>query len=417
MNNFHWVDDELYCENVALAEVARRYGTPVYVYSKAGILTNIELFLGAFESVDAQICYSVKANGNLSLLRLMAAKGIGADIVSGGELFRALKAGIAPQKIVYSGVGKTDEELRFALKTGIGMFNVESEPELLALAAIAEEVGIIAPIALRVNPDIDGKTHRFTTTAKKENKFGIPLSRVIELYKKAHGLSYINPIGIDVHLGSPILSLEPYQQALDVVGDLVAQLRAVGIAIHVLDIGGGFGIIYKDEKPFTPIQFSQLVLPTLERLQCRLIIEPGRFIVGNAGVLVTKVTYVKETDAKLFYICDAGMNDLIRPPLYGSYHDIAPLRRSKQSETVTADIVGPICESSDFFAQNRVIEKQQRSALLAVKSAGAYGFSMSSQYNARPRACEALVDGASFSCIRKRESYEDLVRQEIDLPA
>jgi diaminopimelate decarboxylase len=342
----------------------------------------------------------------------MARKGVGADIVSGGELFRALHAGIDPKKIVFSGAGKTDEELSYALKTGIRMFNVESEPELEALSAIAESLGIIAPIALRVNPDIDAGTHHYTTTAKKENKFGLPFTVAARVYKKAHSLPYINPIGIDVHLGSPILSLEPYKKALELLSGLILELRAEGVAIHTLDIGGGYGIVYNDEKPFTPIQFAQIITPYLDRLKCDCIIEPGRFIVANSGVLLTKITYVKKTDAKLFYICDAGMNDLIRPALYGSYHGIVPVVLPANAEMTVADVVGPICESSDFFAKDRPIEFLAPHSYLAIKGAGAYGFSMSSQYNSRPRPCEALVDGASYSCIRRRETYDDLISHE-----
>jgi diaminopimelate decarboxylase len=412
VNNFHRMGNELFCENVALSSLIKEYGTPAYVYSKASIQNNLELLLGAFESVNSQICFSVKSNSNISILKLMAQKGVGADIVSGGELFRAVQAGIAPNKIVYSGVGKTAEELRYALKTGIRMFNVESEPELESLSAIAESMGIIAPVALRVNPDIDAETHRFTTTAKKENKFGLPFDTAIDIYKKAYNLPNINPVGIDVHLGSPILSLEPYKKALELLSGIIIKLKEAGIVISTIDIGGGFGITYKDEKPFTPIQIANLIVPYLKSLQCNCIIEPGRFIVGNSGVLLTTITYIKKTDSKLFYICDAGMNDLIRPPLYGSFHDITPVIMPHNVEMTVADIVGPICESADFFAKDRPIELLKQQAHLAVKSAGAYGFSMSSQYNSRPRACEILVDGSSHSCIRKRETYKDLISQE-----
>jgi diaminopimelate decarboxylase len=413
MVNFHRVGQELYCEQVPLGAIARDHGTPSYVYSKASICNNIELLQGAFESLNVNICYSVKANSNLSILRLMSEKGIGADIVSGGELFRAVRAGFDPKKIVFAGTGKTSAELQFALKTGIGMFNVESEAELFALSECAQAADAIAPVSLRVNPDIDAKTHRFTTTARKENKFGIPASSALELYKKANSLPNINPVGIDVHLGSPVLSLDPYRQALDVISGLYADLKKCGINVHTIDLGGGFGIIYHNETPFTPIQFAALLTPYVEKLKCNVIVEPGRFIVGNSGVLLTTITYVKKTDTKLFYICDAGMNDLIRPPLYGSYHEISPVvSNNTPQQQVTADIVGPICESSDFFAKDRPIELLPRHSVLAVKSAGAYGFSMSSNYNSRPRPCEVLVDGAVVSVIRKRETFEDLVRGE-----
>ncbi len=412
MINFHHVGKELYCEQVPLGDIVRNVGTPVYVYSKTSICNNIEVLQGAFESLNVRICYSVKANSNLSILRLMAGKGIGADIVSGGELFRAVRAGLDPKKFVFAGVGKTPAELRFALKTGIGMFNVESEAELFALSECAKSVDAIAPISLRINPDIDAKAHHFTTTAKKENKFGIPSSSALELYKKANSLPNINPVGIDVHLGSPVLSLEPYRRSLDVISVLYADLKKNGINVHTIDLGGGFGIVYHDETPFTPIQFAALLTPYVEKLKCNIIIEPGRFIVGNSGILLTTITYIKKTEAKLFYICDAGMNDLIRPPLYGSYHEITPVARPDNPQQVTADIVGPICESSDFFAKDRTIELLPHQSVLAIKSAGAYGFSMSSNYNSRPRPCEVLVDGATFSVIRKRETFEDLVRGE-----
>jgi diaminopimelate decarboxylase len=419
MINFHHVGEELYCEQVPLARIVREAGTPAYVYSKASIVNNIELLQGAFESLNVAICFSVKANSNLSILRLIAEKGVGADIVSGGELFRVLRAGFDPKKIVFAGAGKTSEELRFALKSGIAMFNVESEAELFALSECAKSVDAIAPVALRINPDIDAKTHHFTTTARKENKFGIPSSHALEIYRKANSLPNINPVGIDVHLGSPVLSLDPYRQALDVISALYADLKSCGINVHTIDLGGGFGIVYDKETPFTPIQFAGLLTPYVEKLKCNFVIEPGRFIVGNSAVLLTTVTYVKQTDTKLFYICDAGMNDLIRPPLYGSYHEITPVLKPAgnadaggEAPRVIADIVGPICESSDFFAKDRSIEQLPQHSVLAIRSAGAYGFSMSSNYNSRPRPCELLVDGASYSTIRKRETFQDLVRGE-----
>jgi diaminopimelate decarboxylase len=412
MINFHLMGEELYCEKVSLSALAREFGTPAYVYSKASIINNIELLLGAFESLNVQICFSVKSNSNLSILRLMAPKGIGADIVSGGELFRALKAGIVPKKIVYSGVGKTAGELRYALKNGIGMFNVESEAELYALSDIARSLDTIALVSLRINPDIDANTHHHTATGKKENKFGIPAPQALDVYKKANSLPHLNPVGVAVHLGSPILSLEPYRQALDILGGLYTQLRSLGINVHTIDVGGGFGIVYKDETPFTPIQFAGLLAPYAEKLACNFIVEPGRFVVGNAGVLLTAVTYVKQTRNRLFYICDAGMNDLIRPPFYDAYHSIVPVVQPKNPRPAVADIVGPVCESSDFFAKDRTIDKLEQGSLIAIRSAGAYSFSMSSNYNSRPRPCEILVDGSTYTVIRRRETYEDLIRHE-----
>jgi diaminopimelate decarboxylase len=413
MTNFHRKGDELWCEGISLAAIARDVGTPAYIYSKSSIVNNVELLQGAFESLDVKICYSVKSNSNLAILRLMSSKGLGADIVSGGELFRALKAGIDPKKIVFSGVGKTTSEIILAIKAGIGMFNVESEPELHAISNVAKSLDAIAPISLRVNPDIDAKTHQFTTTAKKENKFGIPIASALDVYKAANSLPNINPVGIDVHLGSPILTLDPYQKALAALADLHARLHAIGIPIHTIDIGGGFGIVYKDEVPFTPIQFAAVLAPYAERLTCNFVVEPGRFVVGNAGILVTTITYLKETPSKLFYICDAGMNDLIRPPLYNAYHEVVPVVQRANAPRVSADIVGPICESSDFFAKERDIGSVRQGELLAIRSAGAYGFSMASNYNSRPRPAEVLVDGSSYTVIRKRESFEDLIRGEM----
>ncbi|HUI92656.1 MAG TPA: diaminopimelate decarboxylase [Chitinivibrionales bacterium] len=412
MVNFHLVGEELYCESVPLSALAREFGTPAYVYSKASIINSIELLLGAFESLDVQICFSVKSNSNLSILRLMAQKGLGADIVSGGELFRALKAGIPPEKIVYSGVGKTAEEIRYALKSGIAIFNVESEEELYSLSDIAHSLDVIAPVSLRINPDIDANTHHHTTTAKKENKFGIPAQQAVDLYKRMNSLPHLNPVGIDVHLGSPILSLEPYRQALDVLGDIFTQLHGLGINLHTIDIGGGFGIVYNRETPFTPIQFAGLLAPYAAKLACNFIVEPGRFIVGNSGVLMATVIYVKQARSKLFYICDAGMNDLIRPPFYDAYHAIVPVVQYKDAPQSVADIVGPVCESSDFFAKARTIDKLEKGSLIAIRSAGAYSFSMASNYNSRPRPCEILVDGSHYSVIRRRETYQDLVSLE-----
>jgi len=412
MDTFHRVNGILHCEQVPLSAVIRQHGTPAYVYSKKSIVRNVDLFRGAFEGIDAQICFSVKSNSNMAILRLLALQGAGADIVSGGELFRALKAGIEPSKIVYSGVGKTAQEIRYALESGIGMLNIESEPELETISEIARSMGKIAPVAVRVNPDIDANTHHYTTTGKKENKFGISYSRIADLYSRINALSHVRPIGIDVHLGSPIYSLDPYRRALERLDTLIIALRNAGIAIHTLDIGGGYPIIYDQETPFTPLQFAEMVIPFIKKHGMRLIIEPGRFIVGNSGALLTTITYVKQSYDKTFYICDAGMNDLIRPALYGSFHRIEPVCAPVGARMIAADIVGPICESSDFFAKDRQIPEMAAQSHLAILSAGAYGFAMSSNYNSRPRACEILVDDASFTAIRARETYDDLVRQE-----
>jgi len=412
MDNFHRVNELLHCEKVPLASVIRQEGTPTYVYSKKSIVRNFDLFRGAFESIDAQICFSVKSNSAIGILNLLALQGAGADIVSGGELFRALKAGMDPSKIVYSGVGKTGREIRYALESGIGMFNVESVPELETINEIARNMGKIAPVAVRVNPDIDANTHHFTTTGTKENKFGIAYSRIADLYAHINALGHVRPIGVDVHLGSPIYSLDPYRRALERLDPLIHALHGAGIAIHTLDIGGGYPIMYDQEATFTPLQFAEMIIPFVKKHAMRLIIEPGRFIVGNGGALLTTITYVKQSYDKTFYICDAGMNDLIRPALYGSFHRIEPVCAPAGARMIVADVVGPICESSDFFAKDRQVPEMAEGSHLAILSAGAYGFSMSSNYNSRPRACEVLVDDASFSVIRARESYDDLLRGE-----
>lgn len=412
MENFHRIDGVLYCEDVNLAELVVETGTPAYVYSRNSMINSLELFLGAFEKIDLQVSFSVKSNSNIALLQMLGKHGSGADIVSGGELYRALKAGIAPEKIVYSGVGKTEDEIRYAIESGIGMFNIESEPEIYAIASCAERLGKIAPVAFRVNPDVDAKTHHHTTTGKKENKFGVPYYQVIELYMKANGMQHVRPIGIDVHLGSPIYILEPFLQALERLDGLISQLHAQGIDVHALDMGGGYAIVYNDEKPFTPLQFADVITPFVKKHRMRLIIEPGRSIVGNGGILLTKLVYVKRSYDKTFYICDAGMNDLIRPAFYGSFHRIQPVVLPPDAAMIKADIVGPICESSDCFAKDREMPEMAAGEYLAIMSAGAYGFSMSSNYNSRPRACEVLVDGSSHAIIRARESYEDLIRGE-----
>ncbi|MBD3321504.1 MAG: diaminopimelate decarboxylase [Chitinivibrionales bacterium] len=412
MNNFHWESNRLFCENVPLSDLAGEYGTPSFIYSTAAICNRIELLQGALESFDCTICFSVKSNSNLSILQCAASRGIGADIVSGGELFRALKAGIPPGSIVFSGVGKTVRELEYALASSIRMFNVESESELHLLSSIAERMGKIAPVALRINPDVDARTHQFTTTGKKGNKFGIPFTDVERIYTYATELPNIQPLGIDVHLGSPITSLEPYREALDVLSGLIINLRANGIAIETLDLGGGFGITYSDEKPFTPVQFADLIRPYIDKLDCRLIVEPGRYIMGNSAVLLTRITYVKKSYGKTFYICDAGMNDCIRPPLYDAYHAITPVEKTGTAPAEPVDIVGPICESSDFLAKGREMPVAHAGDILAVMSCGAYCFTMASNYNSRPRACEILVNGDSSRVIRERETWEDLVRGE-----
>ncbi len=413
MDTFHYVDGELCCEETPLREVVRRCGTPAYVYSERHIVNRLELLRGSLEAVDHLVCFSVKSNSNRAVLGIMARESTGADIVSGGELYRALAAGIDPRKIVFSGVGKTAAEIRYGLESDILMFNVESEPELEAIEQTAGQLRTIAPVAFRINPDVDAHTHRHTTTGKKETKFGVPLSRAHSLYRKAAELPHVSPIGIDVHLGSPILSLEPYRAALEILSELIDTLAADGIRIRILDIGGGLGIRYHREEPVTPMQFARLILPYTQRKGLRLIVEPGRFVVGNAGALLTTVTYVKGTEDKMFYVCDAAMNDLFRPAFYEAYHSIVPLRRPDESPgTLPVDVVGPVCETSDTFAKAREMPPVAPGDAIAILSAGAYGFTMASQYNSRPRPCEVMVQGKEFSVVRRRETFEDLVRGE-----
>ncbi len=413
MNSFHRHGDALRCEECPLADLAEIYGTPLYVYSMAALEENFNAYRDAFSPADPLICYSVKSNGNLAVLRAMAGLGAGADIVSGGELFRALTAGIDPGRIVYSGAGKRADELRMALDAGIRMFNVESEPELLLLSRIAASAGKTADISLRINPDIDSGTHRYTATGGKETKFGVPEADAPALYRKAASLPGINPTGIDVHLGSQITDIAPYRLAMERLVALAETLRASGIDCRVLDIGGGAGISYNGEKTVTPADLAGVAIPAAESAGCALVLEPGRSIAGNAGILLTRITHVKRGAGKTFYICDAGMNDLMRPPLYGSYHRIEPVADDGGGAVITADIVGPVCETADFLALGRAIPECREGELLAVMDAGAYGFSMSSNYNARPRAAEVMVSGRKHRFVRSRETYDDLVRNEM----
>jgi diaminopimelate decarboxylase len=379
-----------------------------------------QVFDQAFAKVPHIVCFSVKANSNLALLRTFAKEGSGFDIVSGGELFRALKAGGDPKKIVFSGVGKKQDEIEYALRSEILMFNVESEDELVALNDIARGLGKKAPISLRINPDVDPQTHPYISTGMKKAKFGVEIKKSVEAYKKAASLPNVDVVGVDCHIGSQLTSLSPFVDALARVREyldrlLVGSLQKEGAQIRYLDLGGGLGINYNDETPPQPDEYARAIIDGLEGLDITLILEPGRVIVGNAGILVTEVQYVKENDAKRFVIVDGGMNDLIRPALYGSYQAIQPVLKT-EAETIIADIVGPICESGDFFAQDREIGRPQRGDLLAVMSAGAYGFTMASNYNSHPKAPEILVDGDKYYIVRKRESLEDLINGEV-IPA
>ena len=420
MNHFEYRNGEMFAEQVPLKRIAQEVGTPAYVYSLATLKRHFKVFDQAFATVRHIVCFSVKANSNLALLRVFAKEGSGFDIVSGGELFRALKVGADPKKIVFSGVGKKKEEIEYALKAGILMFNVESEEELFALNEIAAGIGKKAPISLRVNPDVDPQTHPYISTGMKKAKFGVDIKKSLETYKKAVSLRNVDVVGVDCHIGSQLTSVTPFVDALAKVREyldrvLAGELKKEGAQIRYLDLGGGLGINYHDETPPLPDEYARAIIQGLEGLDVTLILEPGRVIVGNAGILLTEVQYLKETETKKFVIVDGGMNDLIRPALYGSYQAIQPVVQTNADKMI-ADVVGPICESGDFFAKDREIARPRRGDLLAVMSAGAYGFTMASNYNSHPKPPEVLVDGDRYYIVRKRESMDDLINGEM-IPA
>jgi diaminopimelate decarboxylase len=412
MHDFKYKNGELYCEGVPVRTVAQRVGTPFYLYSSNTLSNHFRAFDSAFAGVEHVICFALKSNSNGAVLRLLGREGAGADIVSGGELFRALRAGIDPQRIVYAGVGKRRDEIEYALKVGILMFNVESGEELLALDRAAKEMHTVARIALRVNPDIDPKTHAYISTGLKENKFGIPIDQALEFYQTAKSLANLEVVGVHQHIGSQITEVQPFVDALEKLVGFVNELKSAGIGIQYINIGGGLGIPYKDETPPLPKDLAQAIRPLLKNCGCTIVMEPGRAIVGNAGILVTSALYHKDGGAKRFLIVDAGMNDLIRPSLYEAYHDIRPVVEPANAADAVFDVVGPICESGDFLAKNRTMPEIQQGELLAVMSAGAYGFSMSSNYNSRPRAAEVLVRGNDYYVVRERETYTDLINGE-----
>jgi diaminopimelate decarboxylase len=411
----------LCCEDVPLAELAARYGTPLYVYSRAKLVQEFEAVRRAFAAVEPVICYSVKANGNLTLLHVLSEAGCNFDVVSGGELFRVQQAGGDTGKVCFAGVGKTDEEIRFALAARILMFNVESEPELDAISTIAAQQGVVAPVALRLNPDIDARTHDKTTTGKKGNKFGVDIARGAALADKVLADAHLELRGIHMHLGSPINSVEPYERAAEKAVEVVRQLRSRGHQTNWINLGGGFGLDYQEGQAPAYADYAAVIVPRIQEAGCRLALEPGRCIVGNAGVLVSRILYVKQESGKTFVIQDGAMNDLVRPAMYDSFHAIwpvateVPLPRNYLTEIEgcrPVDVVGPVCESGDYFAKGRFLPPVERGDLLCTFSAGAYGMAMSSNYNARPRAAEVLVSGASHRLIRRRETWEDLVAAE-----
>jgi diaminopimelate decarboxylase len=415
-SHFPYRHGALCCESVPLRALAEAVGTPTYVYSTAALRESYAAYDAAFAGVDHVICYAVKANGNLGLLSVLARAGAGADIVTGGELFRALRAGIPGSKIVFSGVGKSREEMREALKAEILMFNVESASELGVLDEVAREMGVRAPVSLRVNPDVDPQTHPYIATGLRSAKFGIPYAEALATYERAAAMPGLRVVGVDMHIGSQLIKAAPLGDAVGRIAALVKQLRERRIEITTVDVGGGLGIRYREETPPTHAEYAALLLPALKELGVRVVLEPGRSIVGNAGALLTRVLYRKTTPDKTFVVVDAAMNDLIRPSFYDAYHGIQPVseaRLAAASETV--DVVGPICESGDFLARDRALPRAEEGDLLAVLSAGAYGFAMASNYNARPRAAEILVDGDRWTIVRRRETYEDLIQGETTL--
>jgi diaminopimelate decarboxylase len=416
MDHFAYRHSDLCCEQVSLRSLAADVSTPAFVYSKAALLESYRAYDRAFAEVDHVVCYSVKANSNLGVLSVLARAGAGADIVSGGELFRALRAGVPAKKIVFSSVGKTRDEMRAALEAGILLFNVESLSELRKLDAVAREMGVRAPVALRVNPDVDPQTHPYIATGLRTSKFGIPHAQALEAYAEAAGLKGVEVVGVDMHIGSQLTKAAPFADAVARIVALVKTLRERAIEVRLVDVGGGVGIRYHAETPPSHAEYATVILPPLRELGVTVLLEPGRSIVGNAGVLLARVIDRKETGEKKFVVVDAAMNDLIRPALYDSYHEIRPVNEARLGGPAeTVDVVGPVCESGDFLAKDRELARTEEGDLLAVMSAGAYGFAMASNYNTRPRAVEVLVDGNSYTIVRRRETYEDLVAGETAL--
>lgn len=428
MHSFRYNNGSLHCEGVDLNALADEHGTPLYVYSKATILDHYRRLAAGMSELDCRICYATKANSNLAVLNLLAKEGAGFDIVSGGELFRIEKAGGDPGKCTFAGVGKTRAEIEAALEADIYCFNAESEAEVAFIDKIAGEMGKIAPIALRVNPNVDAKTHKYISTGKSENKFGIDFSVIREAYERAAALPNIRVRGLQMHIGSQLTSVNPFVEAVEKVRPLVEELKSL-YNIEFFSIGGGIGIVYQGSLPsgdhdwwgeqnedvLTIEKYAEMLVPLLKPLGLKIILEPGRFMVGNAGVLISEVLYEKRGSAKTFQIVDAAMNDLIRPALYEGHHDIVPITESASGETESVDIVGPVCESGDFFAQNRELSVLKDGDRIALMSAGAYGFVMASNYNSRPFPAEILVDGEAAHVIRARQTYDDLIAGEITL--
>lgn len=413
MNLFEYKNGVLHCEDVPVPQIAEKSDTPFYLYSKNTLLLHYYRLEQALAEIDHVVCYAMKANPSLALCKILADAGAGADVVSGGELMRATRAGIPSDKIVFNGNGKTAEELRLALEHDVLMVNVDSESELSLLNRIAGEMGRTARVALRVNPDIDPRTHPYISTGLKENKFGIAIEQAMEYYKQAASMSNIEVIGIHKHIGSQIVDLSPFVDSLERITSLVVELNRMGLDLRYIDMGGGIGITYNDESPPSFEEYVGGIRPLIEESGCTLIVEPGRVLVGNAGILVTRVLHIKNSGTKTFVVVDAAMNDLLRPSFYGGYHRIVPVMTpDENSATMVADVVGGICESSDFFARERELPELRAGDLIAVMSAGAYGSAMSSNYNSRPLIAELLVDGAETKVIRRRQTFEEMVTLE-----
>jgi len=414
MHDFHYRDNQLMCEGLTVQEIAQEVGTPFYLYSHNTLRRHFRVFDDAFARVPHLTCFAMKANSNLAILRLFITEGGGVDIVSGGELYRALQAGADPAKVVYSGVGKRMDEIEYALATGILLFNVESLQELEVINSCAGRMKVKAGIALRVNPDVDPETHPYISTGMKENKFGIDVEEALAAYEQARAMKNLDVKGVSCHIGSQLTKITPFIDALERLKCLIRRLEASGTHIRYLDLGGGLGIRYDEEEPPHPESYARAIMEASQDLPCTFIFEPGRVIVGNAAALVTSVLYTKGSAAKNFVVVDAGMNDLMRPSLYRSYHRIQPVDdNGGAGQEMVADVVGPICESGDYLAKERRLPRFKRGDLMAVMSAGAYGFSMSSNYNSRPRVAEVMVRENSFHVIRERETYADLIRGEV----
>ncbi len=427
MHHFRYLDAALHCESVDLAAVAKLYGTPTYVYSAATMADNVARLTGGLAGIDLQICYAMKANSNLALLRHFANLGTGFDLVSGGEIRRVLAAGAEVSRSVFAGVGKTEAEIRLALENRIFAFHVESEPELERINHVAGRLGVKAPIAIRINPDVDAQTHAKITTGKNDNKFGVPLTVAASAYAAAAKYPHLELKGVQIHIGSQLTALGPFVDAVKKVAPFVAQLKA-DYGISYFSIGGGIGIVYQDalasgdaawwaskpagERPLTPEAYGAALQPLLQPLGLKILLEPGRFLVGNAGVLLSRVEYLKRGQAKTFLVIDAAMNDLVRPAMYESYHEIVPLRRDSSRPAMVADIVGPICESGDCFAKARSLQAVGEGELVAFMSAGAYGYTMASRYNTRGLPAEVLVQHGTFELINRREAFEEMVAGE-----